>query len=102
MKKPAKTKKVKPIEVDTTWSKTNLYSLIILAIAAIFAQTRIVSTDIKLVYSLCLVIASGVGRYGTILASRVDPRWDDIRYIGYRHWIYIIMFLFGVGGLIFP
>jgi len=92
--------KVEPINTDLRFHRWNLWSLIILLMAEIYGLSRIASHDMRLLFSLGMIIGSGVGRYGSIMASKLHPLWKHPLYEGYRDLVYKIMFLVGVVGLI--
>ncbi|MFA5769912.1 MAG: hypothetical protein WC894_00260 [Patescibacteria group bacterium] len=80
--------------------KLNLVSLIILVLVSVIAYEKIVNHDIRILYSLGLVIASGVGRYGTEMSKKnkvvgFKPEFSSIRQI-----IYTILFISGLIGLL--
>ena len=80
--------------------KLNLLSLIVLVFVSVIAYEKIVDHDIRILYSLGLVIASGVGRYGTEFSKKnkvvgFKPEYSSIRQI-----IYTILFISGLIGLL--
>jgi len=81
-------------------NKSNLFSLILIIIVAVNAHAKITNPDIKILYSLCLIIMSGIGRYATIIMSKTEKDKETIKYNGYRHILYAILFLYGLLGLI--
>ena len=93
--------KHEPINTDLNFHRWNLWSLIFFLITAIIARGRINDSNIRILFSLGLVIASAVGRYGSIMASKLHPLWKHPVYESYRNTVYTVMFLVGVFGLIF-
>lgn len=76
-------------------------TLIVTAVVVIIGQFRVQNHDLRIIYSLCMVIASTVGRYGTEL-TYLHGRFDD-EFEGnfFRHKVYLVVLLFGLGGLLF-
>ncbi|MCR4323911.1 MAG: hypothetical protein NUV37_03000, partial [Nanoarchaeota archaeon] len=87
-------------KIDNYSDKLNLVSLIIMVLVSVIAYEKIVDHDIRILYSLGLIIASGVGRYGTELSKKnkvvgFKPEFSSIRQI-----IYTILFISGLIGLL--
>jgi hypothetical protein len=78
-------------------SQISLYLTIILVLVG---QTRIESRDIRILYSLCMVIGSAVGSYGTNLTYHATKHPKDLKNKISRWWAYIILLIFGLLGLI--
>lgn len=87
-------------KINNFSDKLNLVSLIILVLVSVIAYEKIVNHDIRILYSLGLVISSGVGRYGTEMSKKnkvvgFKPEFSSIRQI-----IYSILFISGLIGLL--
>lgn len=87
-------------KIDNFSDKLNLLSLIILVLVSVIAYEKIIDHDIRILYSLGLVISSGVGRYGTEISKKnkvvgFKPEFSSIRQI-----IYTILFISGLIGLL--
>ena len=87
-------------KIDNFSDKLNLLSLVILVLVSVIAYEKIIDHDIRILYSLGLVIASGVGRYGTEFSRKnkvvgFKPEFSSIRQI-----IYTILFITGLIGLL--
>lgn len=87
-------------KIDNITPKTDLISLIVMALIAMLARDKISNHDIKVLYCLVLVIASGIGRYGTIMRSKMENDLDLSKYTTYRQIVYATMFIYGLLGLI--
>ncbi|MBI4035907.1 hypothetical protein HY383_03075 [Candidatus Daviesbacteria bacterium] len=88
------------LKVNNFSNKINLFCLAFFALVAMFAFDRISDPNIKILYSLCLVIASGVGRYGTQMIEKKSNRLHGDEYANIRQLIYVVVFIFGLLGLI--
>lgn len=86
--------------IDNYSNKLNLISLIVMVFVSAFAYERINNHDIRILYSLGLVIASGVGRYGTELSKRKKTVGFSPEFSGIRQMIYTILFISGLIGLL--
>ena len=75
-------------------------SLYLTVIVIFIGQTRIESQDIRILYSLCMVIGSAVGSYGTNLTYYATKHPKDLQNKISRWWAYTILLIFGLLGLI--
>jgi len=75
-------------------------SLYLTVIVVFIGQTRIESRDIRILYSLCMVIGSAVGGYGTNLTYYATKYPKDLKNKISRWWAYTILLIFGLLGLI--
>lgn len=75
-------------------------SLYLTVIIVLIGQTRIESRDIRILYSLCMVIGSAVGSYGTNLTYYTTKRPKDLKNKISRWWAYTILLIFGLLGFI--
>jgi hypothetical protein len=75
-------------------------SLYLTVIVVFIAQTRIESRDIRILYSLCMVIGSAVGSYGTNLTYYATKHPKDLKNKISPWWAYTILLIFGLLGLI--
>lgn len=76
-------------------------TLIVTAMVVIIGQFRMQNHDLRILYSLCMVIVSTVGRYGTELTYLCGRFDDESESSSFRHKVYLAVLLFGLGGLLF-
>jgi|CXWL01.1.fsa_nt_gi hypothetical protein len=76
-------------------------TLVVSAVIVIIGQFQVQNHDLRLIYSLCMVIASTVGRYGTELTYLYGQFDDKSEGDFFRHKVYLVVLLFGLGGLLF-
>lgn len=93
--------KIFRVRISNFQNKFNLLFLAIFGLAAILGRSRITNHDIQVIYSLLLVVSSGVGKYGTMMTQKHGTTWANSEYVGFRQLIYMTMFWFGLAGLIF-
>ena len=82
-------------------NKLVFLSLVVVSVLAMVAYESIESRDIRILYSLCLVISSTVGRYGTMATFKRKTTWANSEYTGFRALVYHTMLVFGLLGLYF-
>lgn len=87
-------------KINNFSDKLNLLSLIVLVLVSVIAYEKIVDHDIKILYSLGLIIASGVGRYGTELSKKNNVIGFKPEFSSIRQMIYTILFISGLIGLL--
>jgi len=88
------------INGDQVFSKLSQISLYITVLLIVVGQWRIETRDIRILYSLCMVIASSVGRYGTNLSYAVEKHPNYIPGQLSRWWAHTALLVFGLLGLI--
>jgi hypothetical protein len=88
-------------EQDEEFSKITQISLYIVAAFTIFAQWRIESHDIRLLFSLCMIIGAAVGRYGSDHTYNMTKFPKDGHKLSARRITYNILVIFGILGLLF-
>ena len=87
-------------KVNRLGEKVNFFSLLVSSVISIIAYEKIQSRDIKILYSLGLIIASAVGRYGTDLTKNKKSSDIGIKYSSFRQLIYKTIFIAGLIGLV--
>lgn len=87
-------------KIDRLGDKVNFFSLLVSAVISIIAYEKIQSRDIRIIYSLGLIIASAVGRYGTDLTKNKKTSDIGIKHSTLRQLIYKTLFIAGLIGLV--
>ena len=77
------------------------YTLYISVLLVIIGQLRITDHNTKILYSLCMLIGSAVGRYGTEITYLLTKYPKDALNKTKRRWTYTILWFFGILGLLF-
>lgn len=80
--------------------KSSQISLYITVALIIIGQWRISNHDIKLLYSLAMIIGGSACRYGTDILYFVTKNPRDAKNKSDRWWAYLILIIFGTIGLL--
>lgn len=99
--------KIKPIKEENLLKKEGVlggfwkYSSYLTVAVIILGLFRIDNKDLKTLYSLLMIIAAAVGRYGVDLIYHITKYKPDYSNRLKRNYAYAILWLVGVLGLLF-
>lgn len=80
--------------------KISQFSLYLTVLLVIIGQFSIKNHDIRVLYSLCMVIASSLSKYGTNISFYITKFPEDEKHVSDRWWGYVVLWVFGIIGII--